>query len=684
MTKTLEFLQVAADDVFLETQTSDTQAEPNEVTDVLFRFVNTVVTLFNHRTFLTHPAIDKSVTPCILHCLNSTLFIRLARQFLFQNDKTDKIDIRSIFLLSSCLDFCTLAKISSLTFQFIPSIRQILGIWADLPVKTDEEIAPLIVRLIRLLYQLVLFDSETVVRENLGVYLVPHFASLCQISSVADDAISILLLLSSTRTGKEYLRQLETIQYVLPETKRQMRLWQPVALLLTPNDFQQPNIFKRLIYLLNQRTISIFQSLATATNDTSFDSTTPSTKNQMALAAIEWIELLRTNFLVYTTIVDEFISSAKKNNFLNMFIDTILALEQEEDIIPKLIDELIELLWTLTLSSSTSIHEHLQKRVDLYRWLKSNITDGTPTIRLASQAILSTFDFTATQRRPSANPTVLICMFNADSNYSQLCLTLRDQIQTERQYSVELVLTPVCQTIDSLLHLINRSSVCLFCVTSRMKSDNLSHFIYRYLTVQSSRIPLFTILLERECQVDGTWLLNVPMINKRSILKHVRRQLNGTENPPLRASSRGSDHLSTTESHADQAINDDFQSPSRHFQLAPVAHWTSDDVADWCEASKGSFDSLQPLMVRLNGPSLMHLAEILAIEPASMYYRLNDELIQRTGSSVPLTEYVSLSSELQRLLMQRENQSITTSVVTPSADSTRKSRRKMNRFCTLF
>lgn len=263
-------------------------------------------------------------------------------------------------------------------------------------------------------------------------------------------------------------------------------------------------------------------------------------------------------------------------------------------------------------------------------------------------------------------------------------MTLREQLQVERQYSVELVMTPLCQTIDSLIHLIHRSSVCLFCVSSKMKSDNLSHFIYRYLIAHSINIPIFNVLLERDCTVDGTWLLNIPMINKKSVLKHVRRHLNGVENSHQRATSRASDYLSTTDSQVEHGINEEFQSSARHFQLCPVSLWTNEDVVEWCEASKGSFESIQPLIVRLNGPSLIHLAEILAIDPASMYYRLNDELIQRTGTTLPLTDYVSLSSELQRLLTQRENQSITTSVVTPQDHLSKKRRRKSSRFCTLF
>ena len=36
-----------------------------------------------------------------------------------------------------------------------------------------------------------------------------------------------------------------------------------------------------------------------------------------------------------------------------------------------------------------------------------------------------------------------------------------------------------------------------------------------------------------------------------------------------------------------------------------------------------------------------------------MYHSLNDELLQRTGSTVPLTEYVSLRSELQTITLRK-------------------------------
>ena len=105
-------------------------------------------------------------------------------------------------------------------------------------------------------------------------------------------------------------------------------------------------------------------------------------------------------------------------------------------------------------------------------------------------------------------------------------------------------------------------------------------------------------------------------------------------------------------------------------------------------ATQGSFETLQPLVMRLNGSALMHLAEIISIEPASMYHSLNDELLQRTGTSVPLTEYVSLQSELQHLLVQQQNTCSITSSATTCNDinksNTRRKRKKKSRLCTIL
>ena len=90
---------------------------------------------------------------------------------------------------------------------------------------------------------------------------------------------------------------------------------------------------------------------------------------------------------------------------------------------------------------------------------------------------------------------------------------------------------------------------------------------------------------------------------------------------------------------------------------------------------------MRPLVTRLNGPALVSLAEILSIEPASMYHSLNDELLQRTGSTVPLTEYVSLKSELQNLLNQKQNERFVSSVI---ENHLKRRKCKNSRFCTLF
>ena len=281
----------------------------------------------------------------------------------------------------------------------------------------------------------------------------------------------------------------------------------------------------------------------------------------------------------------------------------------------------------------------------------------------------------------SNHSNILICMFNADESYSQLCLTLRDRLQVEKQYSVEFVMTTLCQSIDSLVHLLHRSSICLFCVSSKMKSDNLSHFVHRYLSNGLNRCVLLTILAEQECSIDGTWLTNMPMINSHSILRQIRRHFNPTTNEKSRPPSRNSEFSSVITQHESMRSN----GQTTDFMACPVAQWSTEDVSQWLETRRGSFDSLQPLMMRLNGPALIHLAEILAIDPVSMYYRLNDELLQRTDSSLPLTEYVSLSSELQRLVLTRDVSTASSTVLMPSNDnSTKKRRWKNSRFCTLF
>ncbi len=62
---------------------------------------------------------------------------------------------------------------------------------------------------------------------------------------------------------------------------------------------------------------------------------------------------------------------------------------------------------------------------------------------------------TTLNRRSSIPSNIHICMLYSDESYYELCLKLRDRLQTEQQYSVELILTSTCQSIDSLIHLLN-------------------------------------------------------------------------------------------------------------------------------------------------------------------------------------------------------------------------------------
>lgn len=309
-----------------------------------------------------------------------------------QNITSDKINIRSIFLLFTCLNYCTSATKFTSTLQLIPLISKILHIWCEIPLNSDDDISLLIIRLISFINQLVLVNNEAIIRENICAFILPHFEVLCQTPAVMDDIVSLLVTICSTKIGKRHLRHLGFVQHILYETKRYAQLWQPLSLLITQHDLYQTSIFKRLIHLLIQRTINIFQSITTTSNDTSFDSTSPTSKNQVGISAIEWFILLRSSFLSFSMIVDELINSTKKVNLINMLIDTILFVQQDDDILPKLIDVMIELLWTFSFSTSTNIHDNLQKHIDLYRWLKANYTYSIPSIRVASQAILFILD----------------------------------------------------------------------------------------------------------------------------------------------------------------------------------------------------------------------------------------------------------------------------------------------------
>lgn len=277
---------------------------------------------------------------------------------------------------------------------------------------------------------------------------------------------------------------------------------------------------------------------------------------------------------------------------------------------------------------------------------------------------MRTLDHSTLAHRASTSTTGVICMINADDVHHDLCTTLRDRLQMEQQYTVELILTSTCHSIESLTPILNRSSLALFCASTRMKSDNLSHFIHYYISRQPYKTPLLAILAEQDCELQGNWLESIPVVDKQSVLKQIRHYLNLHDE-------------SQSQPRASDAPNDSLHNYSQR----PVSYWTAEDVTQWCEATPGSFETLRPLVKRLNGPALVHLAEILSIEPASMYHSLNNELIQRTGSNVPLTDYVSLRSELQRLLIQKQNERLP---VAPVNTKPKKKRWRRSRFCTIL
>ena len=380
---------VSSDDIHIRTETSDIQAEQADVIDILFRCVNTLIVLYSHRTLINNSIVDKILTFCIVNCLNNPLFIQLATEFLRQNITTDKINIRTIFLLFTCLDYCTSSTITPLTLQLIPSINKILHNWCEISHNTDDNISLLIARLINFINQLALVNKDIIIRENLCAFFLPHFEILCQTPNLIDNIISLIINICSTRKGKRHLHRLGFAQRILHEIKRYVQFWHPLSLLITQNDLYQTSLFKRLTHLLIQRTMNIFQSLVATSNDTSFDSTSPSSKNQVATTAIEWFTLLRKGFLSFTMITDELINSTKKINLISMLIDTILSLQLDDDSSPNLIDVMIELLWTFSFSTTTNIHDTLQRNTDLCQWLKTNLIDSIPSRFIPSQAILS-------------------------------------------------------------------------------------------------------------------------------------------------------------------------------------------------------------------------------------------------------------------------------------------------------
>ena len=244
------------------------------------------------------------------------------------------------------------------------------------------------------------------------------------------------------------------------------------------------------------------------------------------------------------------------------------------------------------------------------------------------------------------------------------------------------MITSSYPSIDPLIHLIDRLALCLFCTSQRTKTDNLSRFVYEHVSLRPHAIPILNVLLDSDCELEGNWLEKIPLIGMGSLVHEIQRHLNPMKN---------------THAHRPRSMNNSI-SPDRtsdlldkhreSFRNRPVVYWSSDEVSQWCKTTQGNFDTLLPLVKRLNGSALVHLAEILSIEPASMYHSLNDELLQRTGTSVPITEYVSLRSELQRLLTRKPNLYIfkdgtETPIEIPTENVSRKKRWRKSRLCVL-
>lgn len=282
----------------------------------------------------------------------------------------------------------------------------------------------------------------------------------------------------------------------------------------------------------------------------------------------------------------------------------------------------------------------------------------------------------------------LICILNSDENHLDACVSLRDRLQEELGCNVEMIGTSSCQSLDLFIDLIDRASLCIYCLTTRMKTDNLSHFVQRYMSLQANPVPLLSILIEKECEIDGCWLETISNVTNSSIIEQISHYFIRVDTEEVRLPSRISD--SSSFNRMNTITPDEGRNQSRNYLNRPVPNWSTEDVSEWCEATQGNFESLQPLVMRLNGSGLVNLAEILSIEPASMYHSLNDELLQRTGTSVPITEYVSLRSELQQLLVQKQNLSMPEIVLpSPRLESTtnntyKKKRWKNSRLCSIL
>ncbi|UJR28297.1 hypothetical protein I4U23_009544 [Adineta vaga] len=665
--------QVSPDDIQLET-TSDDQANQKDIIDVLYRCVNSLIILFSHPILISNTIVNDHLTPCLLDCLKFPLFIQLSTDFLRTTSLNEKISIHSIFLLFTCLDYC-IASITTSTLDLIPSIRKILHIWCEIPQNPIDDLSPLIVRLIRLINRLALTYHDAIIEANICAYFIPHFDNLCLTLYVMDDIVSLLVTISKTIVGKRHLRRLGYIQHILRTIKRPPHsLWYPLSLLITQRDFYQSSFFKRLIHLLAQRTIKILQILTKTHDDTSFDSTTSSSRDQIYIVALDWFSLLRTHFLSFIMIVDELIKYTKKINLISMIIDTILSLVEDDENSLNLIEIMIELLWTFSFSTSTNIHEILQKRLDLCQWLTTNLNTSTPNICLASQAILFLLDSgnqnlnrTISNHGLSLTSNNMICIFYADESYYDICETFRERLQTEFEYPFELILTTKCESLDAIIHLIDQSLLCLFCASSKMRIDNLTHFVYQYISFQPYSVPILTIEIDQQCDIEGSWLESILIIDTNSILKEIRRHLHSIDEHNSRLVNQTDDQLILNQ--------------SNNYMTCPVLDWSLEDVSEWCNTKNGNFDTLKPLVRRLNGSALVHLAEMLSMEPTSMYFSLNDELLQRTGTSVPITEYVSLQSELQNLFDRKQNHS---NSVIPNNSKDESKQRKRSRLCNIL
>jgi hypothetical protein len=63
-----------------------------------------------------------------------------------------------------------------------------------------------------------------------------------------------------------------------------------------------------------------------------------------------------------------------------------------------------------------------------------------------------------------------------------------------------------------------------------MKYDNLSHFIYYYLSHQSYSIPQLTVLLEHDIEFDGNWLENISIDSQRNSTLFKSSNISSTRN----------------------------------------------------------------------------------------------------------------------------------------------------------